>query len=234
MNATAIPALERVPRPRRQTLVWGLVLVNVQALFVLSYASVFERPLLDPFLWYPFVWINVGLWAIVRTRPPSAPRRTRIVAAAVAVAYFLLLAAASNTIWLGEAFGGNPAIGLDLRIATIPPGWAPAVLYNGQFVHFSLIPPYVIGFSALSYLVYATVLDARGVASVGLLAAFSCVSCTLPIVAGVVALGTGASAGALLTSASSYLLPVGTALYVGTVALLYFRPGVPGTAGANG
>lgn len=232
MHARLHATLDRLPRPRRRTVGWGLLLVNVQALFVLSYASVFERSLLDPFLWYPFVWIDVGIWALVRTEPPRASRRARRVGAAIAVAYFLLLALASNTIWVGEAFGGNPAIGLDLRLVQPSPGWTPSLLYNGTYLHLSLIPPYVVGFTALSYLLYATVLEARRAATLGLVAVFSCVSCTLPVVAAVAAVVTGTSASALLAGTGSYLLPGGTALYVLTVALLFWRPGMPGTAGA--
>lgn len=222
-----------VPRPRRETVVWGLVLVNVQALFVLSYASVTGHSLLDPFLYYPFVWIDVGLWALVRTNPPSASTRARRLAAGVAVGYFLLLAYVSDVIGPGAAFGGNPAIGLSTRVFSVPPGWAPSLLYNGEYLHLSLRPPYVVGFLALSYLVYATVLEARSVASLGLLGALSCVTCTLPLFAAGIAVVTGVSVGTVLAASAPYLLPAGTAVYVLTVALLYWRPGIGGTAGSS-
>lgn len=234
LAATLRTTLARLPRPRPETVRWGLLAVNVQALFLVAHAAVLDRSLLTPFPWYPVVWITVGLWALVRVDPPAASRRARAVAGAAAAAYVLLLALTSNTVWLGGAFTGTPATGLEVRAFVPPPGWAPTVLYNGELLHLSLKPPFAVGFLALGYLLYATVLEARAVASLGLLAVFSCLSCTLPVVLAAVAVVTGASAGPLLAGSSSLLLPGGTLLYVVSVALLYWRPGVEGTAGGSG
>lgn len=234
LNGRTVRTLgSHVPRPRRETVVWGLVLVNVQLLFLLSYSSVTGRSLFDPFLYYPLVWIDVGLWALLRTKPPDASARTRRLAAGLAVAYVLLLAFVANVIGPGEVLGGNPAIGFSTRLFNVPPGWAPALLYNGPYLHLSLRPPYVVGFLALGYLVYATILEARGVASLGLLGVLSCLSCTLPVLAAGLALATGVSTGSLVAASAPYLLPASTALYVLTVALLYWRPGLAGTAGST-
>ena len=215
-----------VPRPRRSTVVWGLVLVNVEALFVLTYLAITGRSYDLPFLLFPFVWINVGLWALIRTDPPSASTRRKRIAGVLAVLYFLALGFMGNMLALGPAFGSDtPALGFEFVMYGIqPPGWTPYLLYNGEFLHVSLIPPYVVGFAALTYLVYATVLDAASLASVGIVGLFSCISCTMPLVAAVFTGAIGASSGALLSTVAPIAYEGGIVLYVLTIALLYYRP----------
>lgn len=215
----------RIPRPRKSTIVWGLVLVNVEALFVLTYLAITGRSPDLAFLLFPFVWINVGLWALWRADPPDVPARRKRVGAALAVAYFLVLGYAGNMLALGESFGGNPATGLDLVVyGAQPPGWTPHLLYNGSYLHVSLLPPYVVGFAALTYLVYARLLEATGLASVGLLGVFSCLSCTLPLVVAVVTGAVGASSGAVLTAVAPVAYEAGMVLFVLTVAALSWTP----------
>lgn len=216
----------RIPRPQRSTIVWGLVLVNVQALFVLTYLAITGRSYSLDFLIFPFVWINVGLWALVRTDPPDAPPRRRGIAAVLAICYFLVLGFLGNMLAPGAAFGSNtPALGFDVVMYGLqPPGWTPYLLYNGELIHVSLIPPYVIGFAALTYLVYATVLDASSLATVGIVGLFSCISCTMPLIAAVVTGAVGASSGALLSAVAPIAYEGGMVLYVVTIALLYWRP----------
>lgn len=228
MQRTVTDLDVRIPRPRRSTVVWGLVLVNVEALFVLTYLAITGRSYDLAFLLFPFVWIDVGLWALVRTDPPAASLRRRRIGAALAIGYFLALGFLGNMLALGPAFGSQtPAAGFDFVMYGIqPPGWTPYLLYNGEFLHVSLIPPYVIGFAALTYLVYAAVLDAASLASVGLVGLVSCVSCTMPLVAAVFTGAIGASSGALLSAAAPIAYEGGMVLYVVTVALLYWRPGI--------
>jgi hypothetical protein len=225
----------RIPRPRRSTIVWGLVLVNVEALFVLTYLAITERTYDLAFLLFPFVWINVGLWALIRTDPPSASRRRRRLAAGVAVVYFLVLGYMGNMLALGAALGSNtPALGFDfVMYGPQPPGWTPYATYNGDFLHVSLVPPYVVGFAALTYLVYATILDAASLASVGIVGVFSCITCTMPLVAAVVTGAIGASSGALLSAVAPIAYEGGMVLYVVTVALLYWRPTFRGRFGSS-
>lgn len=224
-NATLPPDL-RIPRPQRSTIVWGLVLVNVEALFVLTYLAITGRSPDLAFLLFPFVWINVGLWALVRTEPPVASSRRKYVAAVLAICYFVALGFLSNMFAPGAAFGSNtPALGFDfVMYGPQPPGWTPHILYNGELIHVSLMPPYVVGFAALTYLVYSTLLDAASLATVGLVGLFSCISCTMPLVAAVVTGAVGASSGALLTAVAPVAYEGGMVLFVVTVALLYWRP----------
>lgn len=209
-------------RVRKRTLLWGALVVNTELLALLVYAVVGDTTLTGPlavrFWLYPLVWINVGVWAVVRTTPAAASARERRLAAALAVGYFAVLAYAGGLV--GQSY---TATGLRVVTWALPPGWAPAVLYNGMGVGVTLLPYKVVGYVALAYLVYATVLDAAGAAVSGVLGLLSCVSCTWPVLASLVSglLGSGtALAGAVY--AQSYGLS--TVVFVVTVALLYWRP----------
>ena len=219
--------LDRSPldrlRPRRETLLWGAILVNTELLLLLVFALTWDGQLLSVFAvrrWvYPFVWINVGLWAVVRTWPVDAavsPRNRRLVAL-LAVAYLGVLAYAGGLV--GPAHGGE-----SFRIAyeNIPPGWSPTVLYTGFGVSLTLIPYKMVGYLALAYLVYATVLDATGSAVSGVLGLLSCVSCSWPVLATVVSGVAGGTAFASAVYWWSYDLS--TAVFLVTVGLLYWRP----------
>jgi hypothetical protein len=213
-----------VPRVsvERDTLLWGALVVNTELLVLLAYGVLGSTSLRDPLAvryWlYPFVWINVGIWAFFRTSPAPAPARQRRLAAALAVGYFGVLAYTGGVV--GHA---HQATGLRVSWWALPPGWGPAVLYNGMGLSLTLLPYKVIGYLSLAYLVYATILDAAGAAVSGVLGLLSCVSCTWPVLAslvsGVVGSGT-AVAGAVY--AQSYGLS--TVVFVATVALLYWRP----------
>jgi hypothetical protein len=209
-------------RPRRETLLWGALLVNTELLLLVAYAAFGSADLLSARglrLWvYPFVWINASVWAVARTdvAPPST--RNRAVAAALAVGYFGVLA------YTGGLVGpGHESLGFGVALASLPPGWAPAVTYNGMGVSLVLIPYKLVGYLTLAYLVYATVLDAAGSAVTGVLGLLSCVSCSWPVLAsiatGVVGGGSGIAAA---VSAGSYGLS--TVVFVATVALLVWRP----------
>ena len=211
-------------RPEKKTLLWGALLVNVELLLLVSYAVISDSRLIGPLAvryWlFPFVWINVGLWAILRTRPaPSAPRQRRI-AAAIAVGYFGVLAYFGGVI--GPAATDQIST-LRVVLLDLPPGWGPAILYDGTLVGVTLMPYKIVGYVALAYLVYATVLDAAGSVVGGVLGLFSCVSCTLPVVAGVLSGFVGGST-ALVTAASGQSYALSTVVFVVTVALLAWRP----------
>jgi hypothetical protein len=209
-------------RPNGETLALAGLVVTTELLLVLGYVVALNVQVRDWTLYaVPFVWINVGLWAVVRTDPQSAPARKRLLAAAVAGGYFLLLA------YFGGLFGpGNsPVTAYSVEFLDIPPGWSPALLYNGPIVSLALLPYKMVGYLALAYLVYATALDASNAVVGGVLGLFSCVSCSFPIIAGVVTgiVGGGGALAGLATS-STYLLS--TVVFVVTVGLLYWRPAV--------
>jgi len=209
-------------RLRKGTLLWGLLVLNTEILLLFAYALLGSGTLTGPLAvryWlYPFVWLNVGAWAVVRTQVPKASTRQRLGAGALAVGYFLVLAYAGGLV----ALANGPALGTSVTLS-LPPGWSPALLHNGSVLTLTLLPFKVGGYLALAYLVYATVLDAAGSAVSGLLGLLSCVSCTWPVLASVVA-GLLGSSSALAGAVYAQSYGLSTVVFVVTVALLYWRP----------
>lgn len=221
---------------RKDTLVLGALLVNTQLLLFLAYHLVSPNDITGVVpVAVPLVWITVGVWALVRTEAPAASRRQRTIGVAVATAYFGLLG------YFGGVWGPGVTtipVGVDLSIASAPPGWAPRLFVNlpvegvtvlslqvpFQGLRINLIPWQVVGYVALAYLVYAAVLDAAGSAISGVVGLLSCVSCTWPVIATIVTSVLGGSAAiAGVVYDQSYLLS--TVVFVVTVGLLYWRPG---------
>lgn len=215
-------------RPDRGTVLWAAVVLNTELLVVLAYLVLAAPRFGDLSGWrvaafygYPFVWFNAALWGVARTRLPDAPPRSRLLVGTLAGGYLLVLAYAGGLV--GPS-GDAPVTGLRVAVASLPPGWSPAVVYAGEHLQIALLPFKVVGYVVLAYLVYATLLDA-GSAAGGVLGLFSCVSCTLPIVAGVLSGFVGGSA-ALVTAATAQSYALSTAVYVLTVGLLVWQPTV--------
>jgi len=207
-----------IPVPAGRRLYWGLFL-NTQlvalGLYVLLTPASFSSLRLIAF---GFIWLNVSAWVVATRRPPAASRSLRRRAAAVAAGYFGLLLFAGGIVGFGI---GEAATGF--RIAPLPFGFGPAILYSGELITINLLPIYLIGYSALAYLVYVTVIDAAGSAAAGVIGLFSCVSCSWPIIA---SLASGLLGGGSLLTASALQISytVSTAVFVLTAALLYWRP----------
>lgn len=210
---------EAAPGPRR--LGWYALVANLQAVVVgLYFAFSAASPGDVRYVVYGLLWINVGAVVLYAVSPPSGVDfETRRRAVAVAAAYFGLLAVVGGLVSAGL---GEQATGV--HIAWIPPGWGPALIYSVPAFTVVLTPAYLVGYAALAYLVYVTVLDASGSAVGGLLGLLSCVSCTWPLVAGVVSTVVGGS-GFLATNALDVSYELSTAVFLLTVAVLYWRPG---------
>jgi hypothetical protein len=192
---------------------WAVLLLGEAAVLgahvALAGAGVEPRYLL-----YPFVWVNAGLWAVWRVGPVRAAGRRRRLAAGVGLAYLLVLVAVDGT--LGLASGAASG----LRVAWLPPGWGPAVLYRGTLLDLTLFPFKAVGYAALSYLVAATVASATRTALGGLVGLFSCTSCTLPVAAAVVS-GVAGGTGVLAAGSSlAWSYDLSTAVFVLSVGLL--------------
>ena len=211
---------ERVERllPDRQTLLVAGLVLNLELIAVLMYVNLADAQFTEiRYLVYPWIWINVGVWAVLRTRPDAASTRQRWLAASVAVAYFALLAYVGGLVGLGGMATG-------LRISWLPPGWGPALLYGGESFRVVLVPFKVVGYLALTYLVYATVLDAAGSAFAGIVGLFSCVSCTWPVAASLLTGVLGGTVGVASGGAFALSYDLSTVVFVLSVGLLYWRP----------
>jgi hypothetical protein len=212
--------LARVERllPDRQTLLLAGLIVNLELIAVLMYVNLSGATFSAPrYLVYPWIWINVGVWAVVRTRPRATSDRYRWLAAGVAVAYFALLAYVGGLVGLGGMATG-------LAVSWLPPGWGPAVIYGGESLRLILVPFKLVGYLALTYLVYATILDAAGSAVAGLVGLFSCVSCTWPVAASLLTGVLGGTVGFASGGAYSLTYDLSTVVFVVSVGLLYWRP----------
>jgi len=211
------------PYLEREAVVYGAAVVNAEVLLVLAYLAVFEPAVTRPLFYvYPFVWINAAVYGLWRTELPSAPTRRRMAAVAVAVAYLGVLS------YVGGLFGfgaGGAATGLRLELTALPPGWSPALIYAGASLQFALLPFKLIGYLTLAYLLYATLLDAAAGLAGASLGLLSCVSCTLPVIAGVLS-GFVGGAGAVAAAAYGQSYALSTVVFVVTVWLLLWRPTV--------
>lgn len=210
--------------PGRLTLLWGSLLVLLEFLAVQLY--LLFAPVTPINYWFyvlPFVWINLGLWAIVKTRPPKVVTEKKRAALMVAVGYFIILAWAGGMIARGYALaGGIP--GFHASVYTVPPGWGPILLYNSPILKVTLYPYMIVGYVALAYLVYVTVLDTMGSAIGGIVGLLSCVSCTWPVLASLLS-GVFGGASSVVAAAQSEAYGLSTLVFALTIVLLYYRPG---------
>lgn len=203
------------------TLIYTAIVANALVLAALGYALLAER---QPTAYWavPLVWITVGVWALIRVSPPPATRRTKVLAGAVAGGYFIVLG------FVGGLFGpaSGPTTGLLIQATELPPGWNPAVLYAGEYLQFAIIPYTAFGYAVLAYLIYVTAVEAKHAVAGGLLGLFSCVSCTLPVIAALVG-GVVGGGGAVAQAAIEFQsYAISTAVFVVTVGLLSYRPGL--------
>lgn len=173
---------------------------------------------------YPFIWINVGVWAVLKTTPPAVKRRYQWLGVIVAAIYFSLLAMLAGLIGVHPGHSPHPHDAFGLRIVMGAPGWGPAIAYIAPSYHLEFIPYLVIGYVSLSYLVYVTVLEAAKTAIAGLLGIGSCIGCTFPVIASLVA-GMAGGSSALSTVIYSLSVDVSTGVFVVAIVLLYWRPG---------
>lgn len=204
-------------RPDDSTVLWAALVLNVEFLIVHLYLRMIGVTVTDPLmLVYPWVWIDVGLWAVSTTSPAPASRRQRRLAGALGVGYFGVLAVAGGLLGAGTDTG--------FRIAwALPPGFGPALLYDGEFIRTILQPYKLVGYVALAYLVYVTVLDAVSSALSGVVGLFSCVSCTWPIL-GTVLTSLLGEASAIVAFATNQPYAASTVVFLSAAGLLSWRP----------
>jgi hypothetical protein len=205
-------------RPSGETILLVGLLLALEALFALVYVTITRVGITRPgmVVLVPFVWINLSVWVFLRVRPAATDVR-RWPAALVGVGYFLLLAVLGGLLVAGD--GGTTGLRLHL---TGFPGWAPLAIADAGVVSLVVVPFKLIGYLALTWLVYVTVADASGALLGGAVGLFACVSCTFPLVAGLLSGLSGSTAAAAAVYSNSYLLS--TVVFAVTVGLLAWRP----------
>jgi len=207
-----------IPVPTGKRLYWGLF-INSQ-LFALALYLLLTPVSLSSYrlIGYGLIWLNVSAWVVVNSRPTASSPSVRRRALLIAAGYLLLLLFFGGVVGVGI---GEAATGL--RLAWLPFGFGPAVLYSGALVTINLIPIYLVGYGALAYLVYVTVTDTAGSAAAGIIGLFSCVSCSWPIIVSIASTITGGGS-ILVASAFQASYGLSTAVFVLTAGLLYWRP----------
>ena len=200
------------------------LLIAAQLLVALIYGVVSTGGLGGRFTHFliPFVWITVAGWVLWQTKTSATRRRYQIIAAAVAGGYLLILLYFSGLIGPStthlELVTGPSGFGVDWGQSL---GWGPILLYTGNWIAVKVIPYQLIGYFALSYLVYDAILDFARSAVGGVMGLAACPVCTGPLIGLLLVGGSGGSSTVLLVGLYAY--EIATVLFVGTVALLYHR-----------
>jgi len=204
---------------RREVQVAALV-VNLELVAVLAYFALTSASVSSPlFTLYGLIWVNLALVVFARYRPPAGDAGTRRRALAVAVGYVLLLAVFGGVVGVAP-----PRTTPGVEVALLPPGWGPALVVNVGVAAAVLMPAKVLGYGALAYLLYGTVVDAASAGVAGVLGLFSCVSCSLPILAGAATAVVGGG-GFVVAAVAGIGYGPSTLVFAVTVALLWWRPG---------
>jgi len=203
---------------RRDIRLLGVVVLVELCLLALYFLVTPGRITAVRYTLYPFVWVNVGAWAVVHTDPPPASGRRRLAAGALAVGYLVVLSYLAGLV--GPA--ATPA-SFDLRVSYGSPGWQSLTVIAGD-ARLTLVPFRTVGYLSLAYLVYVTVLDVATSALSGALGLVSCVSCTFPVLASLAA-GVFGSSAALTGAIYAYSMDLSTAVFLLAVVLLCYRPG---------
>ncbi len=172
---------------------------------------------------YPFVWINVALWAVLRSRPVRARARRRLIAAVIAAAYFGLLLYLPGNISYDPA--GALETGLEWRMTV--PGWGPVLGFEGSWLRIRLVPFETIGYLGLAYLVYLHLLQVSRASLAGLAAIGTCIGCSVPVLVSLFGLLGGAGT-SLASTAYAWSYDLGTVLFVAVAIVLVWsqRSGV--------
>ena len=214
----------RSATPSMRTLGIAALVVNLQLVAVIIYYGLLgSLPSTPRYVAYGLIWVNVSVLVLYKVNIPSGyDFGTRRRALTIAASYFALLA-----FFAGLVATGVPERAVDTRIAWLPPGWGPALVHADPYLTVIVMPAYVLGYLALAKLVYIAVLEASGSLVAGVIGLFSCISCTLPIIAMIGSALFGGT-GILAATALDASYDLSTAVFLVTVALLCWRPGFRG------
>jgi hypothetical protein len=192
---------------------WSSILL-AEAVAVLIYLDVTDTSILEPrYIVYPFVWINVGIFAVSRTSLPETGNRLRRLLLAATGIYLMVLLYLGGVLRLGvfTPIAGETAVRVDWAV----PGWGPVVVFRNTWIQATVIPYKVVGYLSFTYLLYAKLLSGTKGAASGVLGLVSCVGCTFSILIPVF----GAVGFGWITELS---VDLSTAVFLLTIGLLYW------------
>lgn len=215
MSTTDLSSTVSMPLQRRSaaSAVGALLALELVVLVVYLRATGTEL-LAVRYTLYPFVWINVAAWVLLRRPTVETDRSRRRFAAALALGYFVVLAAAGGLIQ-------SSGMAMPLDVTWLSPGWGPLVTYANGWVHLSVVPFEVVGYLALAALVYTIVLAGARSALAGVLGIATCVGCVWPVGAAAVAALGGVGA-PLATAVPSVAYDISTVLFLLTAGTLHW------------
>lgn len=207
---------------RRRLAVWG-VFVAVQVAVVALYFVLSDTVALTVrHALLPVVWVTLGVWAFLDTPVPEDLPWYAPAVATVSAAYFVVLLYLGGIVGVA---GATPETSSSFFVAGASPGWGPILAYTGDALYLRVVPFQVVGYAALSYLVFVALSDtATSIvgAAVGLV---SCVGCTWPLLAGALSVAGAAGAGAGAAGApsfiGSYSYSLSTVVFVTAVLVLH-------------
>lgn len=222
-TATRLVAVLDRPTVRRDIfIVAGLLAIQVG--LVGLYFGITDSTITQPrYVLYPLAWIAVGVWAPFRVNRRTSDPRARLVGAAVAFGYFLLVAWIAGLIGFSGGHLHEFQTGLDITLAS--PGWGPRVSYVTGVGFVTVIPYLLVGYASLSYLVYVTVADMTAAAASGLLGLFACVGCSFSLLASLVA-GTAGGSSGIATAVYALSIDISTLVFLFAIGLFVWRPGL--------
>jgi hypothetical protein len=202
-----------------------VLLVAAEVVAVAIYFILTPTEVRDPrTLVYPFIWINLGLWAIATVRPSPVSQRAKIAGIGIAAGYFLVLAWLTGLVALyiaGHNHGHAHIHGL--QVSWVTPGWGPRVAYVTDLFHVYFVPYRVVGYLGLAYLLYVAVTDAAASALSGVVGLASCLGCAFPVVGSTLATLGGSAA--IIDAIRVNSPALSTLLFVVAMGLLWWRPG---------
>lgn len=218
-NARTVRALEFPART-------AALVLGCEALVLLAYFGLTANAVTQPrYVLYPFLWMNVALYAVWRVSPADPPDWARHLADFAGVGYFLALAFLGGLLAVfGPEHAHTHIHGWQVTMAS--PGYGPRIGYVGEWFHVYVVPYRLVGYAALAYLLSAAIRDAsvgslRAVS--GVLGVVTCVGCAFPLVASLA--GSGGALAGLAATAVAYPLDVSTVAFLVAVAALSWRPG---------
>jgi len=223
-------AARAVSRFEARDVLYGALVGNTLAVLAVAYLLLSGISITQPrYALYGLLWVFVGVLVLWKTEPAPADDSTRRRAAAIAVLYFVALAVAGGVVVTAMRPGAGE---FGIRLATLAPGWGPAPVLSTPWAALVLMPARIVGYLALGYLVYATVIDASGAAVSGVVGLLSCVSCSWPILASLLS-GVVGGGSALVAATFDFSYDISTVVFLVTVALLYWRPFLGGRLAAS-